>query len=484
MTAEAIKLGPFIGGINSEADLSTVANAELTDCVNFDLDIDGSLISRPPILETAGNGAWTERIVITGRAIFAGVSYLIGSNVNGTYYFNGVSWNLIVANLQSRKALQYFDRVWIIATHASPVGGGSWSPTAGWTADANMPRGESGVFHKARLFVVAGLNATSNNSRLSFTDPIISTALTWNPINIVDVSPGDGEPLVDIIVYNDNLMLFKQDSTYILAYDIMPKDAILREINSKIGASTRHCVVFYENTVFLYHEGNIYEIINYNFERVNEKVPFLYDSSAPSARVEDVFICLMGERLIVRYYNRLYVYNLKTRVWTRWESSNPILHNFGPLVEFPSNPTQSVLKKYYAGSSIGAYKNVVVIQDGHDAVAAEEIESSIKTKIYDLDDSMSFKKLMWWGADVLTTRNIESSTVSLSRTSEVSVDSTAVAVPGVLRQFVKFKKAIRFRQVYFMLSLFGNGTTTQGPPRLFSLSAIVGSKQTVGKEVN
>lgn len=483
--AETYRLGPFVGGINQGSDSSAVADQELVDCINFDLDIDGSLISRPPIVETAVDIAlWTERIVIIGRAIFAGDSYLIGSNADGTYYFDGTTWTLIRAGLQSRVALQYHDRVWVVPIPGSAVAGGSWSPSAGWTDDVNMPEGESAVFYKTRMWIVPGVSATTNPSRLRFTDPVASTTLDWDPVNLVDVSPGDGEPLVDIIVYNDNLMLLKQDSTYILAYDISPSDALLREINGQIGVSTRRCVVQYENSVFIYHEGNVYEIVNYDFQRINLKVPFVYDSAAPGTRDEEVFLSLLGDRLIVRYYNRIYVYGLKTFTWTRWESDDETLHNFGPLMDFPSNPTQSVLTKYYAGSSIHLNENVVCIQDGFDEIAAETISCSIQTKTYDLNDPQHYKKLMWWGADVLTTQDSNGSVFALDRANANEIATVAEAEVGVERQFVKFPRTLRFRQIYFVLSLSSDGTTLQGPPRLFSLSAIVASKQTVSREVN
>ena len=45
--AEALRLGPFVGGINTASDATAVADSELVDCVNFELDIDGSLVGRP-----------------------------------------------------------------------------------------------------------------------------------------------------------------------------------------------------------------------------------------------------------------------------------------------------------------------------------------------------------------------------------------------------------------------------------------------------
>lgn len=520
--SQAIRLGPFTGGINTASDPTAVADSELVDCVNFELDIDASLVSRPPIVETVNNSAaWTERIVMIGRANLAGVEYVIGSNVDGTYAFDGSTWTLIKSQLQARIALQFQDFVFIPAITGSLENGGYWDGST-FTTDVNMPRGESAVFHKARMFIAPGLSSSGTAAhQLRYTDPIsISTPvpLTWPAAGVVSVGQGDGEFLLDVVIYNDNLILFKQDSTYVLAYDTQPVDAILRKINSNIGATSRHCVAMYENSIFVFHEGNIYEIINYDFQRINFKVPFLFDGASPGTRVEQVFLCSMGDRLVVRYFNRIYVYGLKTRTWTRWESQSDVLHNFGPLVEFPSHEVLQTNRKFYAGSSISSVDRVFYIPDGFDAVTTEhetsiefDIECLILTKNYDLADSHHYKKLYWWGADVISVQTVVA--VVNPITTEVSVSwddlsgktwdeisgatwaapltavsfskETVVAdASNVGRKFIKFLKALRWRQVNYQVILKNNGTTVQGPCRMFTLTVLVSSKQTIVKQIN
>lgn len=520
--SQAVRLGPFTGGINTASDPTAVADSELVDCVNFELDIDASLVCRPPIVETVNNsGTWTERIVIIGRAILAGVEYVIGSNVDGTYAFDGTTWSTIRSGLQSRVALQFQDYVFIVAITGSAQNGGYWDGTT-FTTDTNMPRGEAAVFHKARMFIAPGLSATGAAAhQLKYTDPIsISSPVpfTWPASGVVSVGQGDGEFLIDVVIYNDNLVLFKQDSTYVLAYDIQPVDAILRKINNNIGATSRHCVTLYENSIFVYHEGNVFEIVNYDFQRINYKVPFLFDGASPSTRLEEVFLVTFGDRLILRYFNRIYVYGLKTRTWTRWESQSDVLHNFGPLVEFPSHDILQTPRKFYAGSSIGNVEKVFAIQDGFDATTTEhetgiefDIECSILTKNYDLADSHHYKKLYWWGIDIVSVRTVlgvvnpittetsvtwdELSTKTWDDISGATWNSPLLAVSfsvetevqdasNVGRKFIKLLKALRWRQVNYEVKLMSNGSTVQGPCRLFSITVVIGSKQTIVKQIN
>lgn len=515
---QPVLLGPFIGGMNTASDPSAVADQELVDCQNLELDIDGSLICRPPIVETTNNsGITTERLVMIGRAVFAGGTYVIASNDDGVFAFDGTTWSTVQLGLKSRVAIQYQDLLFIVAVNGSAQDGGYWNGAA-FTADANMPRGEAAVFFKQRMWVVPGILQTGPPAhQLRYTDPIpvgAPTPLVWTGTNLIPVGQGDGQKLIDIAVVNDNLMLFKQDSTYIFAYDILPSEGLLKQINDNIGATTWRCVVTYENSVFVYHEGTVYEIVNYAFQAVNIKVPFEFHNDVPvgTTRTEEVFICLFGDRLLVRYYNSIYVFGLRTRTWSRWKSSSPFLHNIGPLVELPQAPTQSTLVRYFAGSCIEQHENIYVMKDGHDDSIEEtdsftfDIECSILTKNFDFGESHHFKRLAWWGADILATGKIQGIATPIinsvpvtwgelttwgamltwgSPLSEVVFYVTDITdATRAQRKFVKFLKALRFRQISFYIKLLTSGNEDDGPSRIFTITAIVGSKQTVVKQVS
>src|SRR5215207_5331501 len=106
---EAIRLGPFIGGLNTASDPTAIADAELVVCTNFEHEIDGSLISRPPLREIEGSSTFTERIICLADVIFSSTHYLIGSNVNGVFYYTSGAWTLITNTFQATVAIQYTD---------------------------------------------------------------------------------------------------------------------------------------------------------------------------------------------------------------------------------------------------------------------------------------------------------------------------------------------------------------------------------------
>lgn len=525
---DIVRLGPFVGGLNTTNDPSAIADNELVALNNLELDIDASLVSRPPIHTVADlTGTWTERIVAIGVGSFSSGDYVIGSNANGIYYYFAGAWTLITSTVQAACMVQYSDVVWLIAGPTSGTPGGQWDPVGGWVAQANLPKGEAAVVFKERLFVAPGKRSTTNTSRLYFSEP--ANFLDYDSVTIgnqaynvgtdfIDVTRGDGTKLVDVIIYRGNLLLFKEDSTFILAYETNPASAVVENISTIVGASQRHCVVPFEYSVFIYHEGAVFELINYTFTKINIKTKFIYDGGTPAGttRAEDVFMSLFGERLFIRYFNNIYVYGLRTRVWSQWSSSSIYLGNIGPLVPLPSNVAQSVNIEYYAGSSITQHTKFFRIRNGFDSSTDENdgstvpITCTIVTKNYDLGASHLFKRLYWWGADVLSNNSVKGTVTPivfsfqtlwgdlknnnvlwnqlltwqnpLSSPSSVSV--VVATSSGTQRRFLRFIKGLRYRQINFRLDLTSNGTTTDGPARVYTLSVSTKTKQLVSKSVN
>lgn len=362
-----LRLGPFIGGLNTGSDPTAIADAELVQSQNLELDIDGSLVSRPPFQELDGAPSWTERGVCLCEAIFAGVHYLIVSNVNGVFAYAAGTWTTITSTFKASCAVQYADKVYLVPHPSAANPGGKWDPVGGFTAVAAIPKAGSCVIHKERLYLVPGEDATTNITRLTFTDP--GNFDVWPGSNFIDIGQGDGTYLLDLTVYQDNLLLFKSQTTHVLAYDVRPTDAVVRRISSTIGVDTQFCVANFENQVYSLYKGRVYEIINFDFHPINLKVPFVVDKGSPSPFAsENEFLGILGDRLVVRYFGRVYVYGFNTRTWSEWTSARDILKYFGPIVRI--NDANGDL--YYAGSSITAYRGLIKLLNVQDATSKEQ----------------------------------------------------------------------------------------------------------------
>jgi hypothetical protein len=519
MPTQYLRLGPFSGGLNIGSDPVLIQDNELSTCLNLELDQDGSLVSRPAI-EVAFQGATNPRILIFGSIVFSGVLYLFATMNGGTYVSanGGSSWTQLNPGGGSRecKTMEvYNNTVWLPATPLSVNGGMSWTVAGGAVAVAAMPRAEKCIVHKNRLYTCPGNTATVNASRLTFSQSADFT--TWPGANFIDVQPGDGDTLNNVVVYQDNLLLFKGESTHVLAYDLDPVDAILREINPVVGSDGSLGVVQYENTVYSMHRNKVYEITNYNFALLNLKVPLVFDNALPTgttARYENQHLSLVGERLIVRYYNRTYSFQLRTRTWGEWSKTDTTStiewHIFGPLIR-ARDLSGSGLDTYYTGYSFdvtsGGYKIITII-DGRSSAAAEGTGSHkfyciATTKDYDMADPVRYKRLFWWGVDVLTGNDILGSVLPITLINSTTWNALTTQTWNDLNTWnnptlgtlefetlvvgdtiintnkeIKLGKAMRFRKIRFSLRLETDGTPEQ-PTKIFQYTAVVAIKQLV-----
>ncbi|MET0464488.1 MAG: hypothetical protein ABW007_15085 [Chitinophagaceae bacterium] len=491
--------------MNTWSDPAALQDTELLDCVNFEVDLDGSLFSRPPIRKGSLEDWGDTNFRILTTAFFNNQNYYILSHSTGIWYYSQGGWTLITNTIQATTAVQWKEPttgascVYIPARPGEANPGGYWSPSRAWTTIPNLPKCTSILTHKDRLYC-AGMSATP--SVVQFSDPLNGSIFGANSNFNVNIS--DGEVIIDMIVFNDAITIFKNNATYVFPFDTSPTTGVIRRISGTIGVSGKDCCFIYETSLYLLHDNNIYEVMNYDFSRLNTKVPFEYDSTAPAPYATPFFISQFGDRLIARYYNRIYVFGFRTRTWTRWESA----HYFGPLWKELGLPTGIGYEKYMAPSCLTTDRYAYFIQDGYETGVSEEMTCRIATKIYDLAISAKYKRLFWWGCDINTVRNVKGTVIPITSVYRITWDQLAtykwsdlktwdyplveppsledivVVGGGSYRRFIKFLKAIRFRQVQFEVEMYSSGEPIDSPARFFNITAFIGTRETVVKKVS
>lgn len=503
MPADPIRLGPFVGGINQLSDPTALQDNELVDAVNLELDLDGSYIGRPAFYDIGEPSSGTG-LRLLGYYITDAHTRLIGANSTGIWSYESGVWTSVAgtSTVTGAAMVQYNGLAYIIADSTSAGNGGSIDDALTYTAIAAIKKGGSAVVHKERLFIVPGINKTGVDATLLYGSA--PADFTTYPVAIY-INKGDGQKLIDIVVYNDNLLLFKEDSTYVLAYDSDPADAITRKVSSTIGVASKNCVVPYENQLYVLHRNNVYEVTNYDFAKINSKVPFILDTTKPGPWILSTFLTLLGDRLLVRYHARLYIFGLKSKVWTRWDT---VARYIGPAVAVPIRNESTAIPEYILASNNSLSNDVHGFRDIVDSVNSEAISCFIKTKNYDIGVPHRYKRLLWWGADVSAVSDITGTVQPVVVSFAVTWDQLEDGYPGItwdnlytwdqplvapvvivysapaqssLRKFAKFGKSIRFRQVNFRVDFSYDGTNVTGPVRFFALTALIGSKQHVSK---
>lgn len=317
-----IQVGPFIGGLNTFSDDTSVADNELPVCENFELDLDGSLKSRPSFRDL---GVYFP-LGSTGNINVLGYYYapdgtpslLASDGLTRTYRFDGTAWVLITDTFAATAMAQFDGKAYMTAPQSSANPGGYWSPSTGFVADANMPKGDIIVAHKFRLWVAPGKNAPTDGTRLYRSDVLGSTPL-W-PVSpaFIDVGAGDGQSIVQVLVSYNTLLIFRTRSIYNFQFTTDPAQGVVSLIVPGIGLSDAKAVVPFEAYIYFMYEDRAYEFVNNRATQVNVKVPF---KAVSEAGIYAPFVVSeFNRRIIFSYYDTMYVFGLKTRTWTVWRS--------------------------------------------------------------------------------------------------------------------------------------------------------------------
>lgn len=552
-----LKVGPFSGGINRYSDPSAIADTELVECLNFDIDLDGSLKSRPPwrtLFATyfstytgtllANNTTVLGSFVVGGYRVVVGTTTFLASTSPvgygaflywvdgpnaGTYTYIDVQASNPYTSVLRYKDILYFTR--------GSGGGYKWNTiTQAGTSIPGMPGGMASIIYKERMWIIGDQSDPSKYTRMYFSD--VANPESYPSANFYDIRPGDGESLNDFIIYQDNLFLFKTSSIWVFSYDTQPSNAVLQQLHDGLGVDTQHCVTLYENSVYFLKWNQVYQIANYDFTRISTKIPFEDDRTNPTNNVADwtypSWLSLVGDRLVVRYFNRIYVYHLRLRSWTRWDSQDLAVKYMGPIVKVEEAgiiPAKVPYSIYASGCSLKFapvaiagkyYLQMLQMTDAYDATSTEisgvgltgypsvavDILLKLKSKIYDVGYSYKFKRLMHWGIDVVTGRDVTGILYPYSMAYKVTWaqlhgyqwnqlqtwgyplfvqpnTTQSISVGGsLLRRYIRFPKSLRFRLLQFEIDMETVGNTTDGPARLYTAALFVAGKQLVPKAVN
>lgn len=518
MPGEPIQIGPFVGGLNTFSDPTAIADNELAVCENFELDLDGSLVSRPPFVYRnidmpldAVNGNPT----ILGYYYGPGnVPYLIGSDGNSsTYYFNGNTWVLITNTIAATAMAQFDNKAWLLAPYGSTTPGGSWSPTLGFVAEPDMPRGDTIVAHKFRLWVAGGRDALSNATTLYFSNTLGSPTF-WptlsSTINYINVGAGDGQAIVRISVYYNSLVIFRTNSIYSYQFTSDPAGGTISLLVPNIGLTDKKSLAARENYIYFMYDEKAYEFINNRAQQINLKVPFDTGNRTGIDESQARAVSIFGNRVIFSYFDRLYVYGLRTRTWTIWKSD---VH--GPIGEIFAAVTDAEYEIAITFSSaivpggVGRKAKTLHITDSLTA-DTENFTCTVVTKNYNFQTSSVYKRLFWWGVDAIFRGEIRGKITPISFSQQVYWYQMAVATWGDLfyytwtqpfvvdlgvetirttsggqpiRKFVKFLKSLRFRQANFRVQFFTDGSFLTAPVRLFSIMTYVRNHERVSKDI-
>ena len=534
-------LQQFTGGLNNYWDQSAIADNELASIVNMEFTTNGALISRPPIYkETSGGTPVTtpvagQAIDIIGTYIKNdGTRYLVVTTTAKTWIYSvtAKTWTEIAA-FKASDCTQYLNKIVLCSTTAGQ--GGYWE-NGTFTNTPTMPALGGIELFQTRFFGYGVQGTATANiiywSNISTAGPSGESTSVWNWLTAennlmyVEIGGGDGQWITAIAQGYNDIVIFRNRSTYRYSYGDVPEEGTMQAMQQDIGAESRRSVVKFENAHFVLSGGILYKYQNWLYYPLNAaKVKFEtydYDKRFQHA------VSIVGRRCIVFHNGGVFSYNLDTETWSEWESTSRVAYFW----TVPRRSEELEESLFYGISGGTADFSLWRIEDQpYSAVGTEDMKCSIRTKIYDFQSPVEWKRLFMWTADIATAKPVKAIVypVALPETAaqlswdqiskdyedetgyktwdDLSYDTLGdiaygtwdnLAKPSggietlvdsfvsgaVLRIEAKLNQSLRFRRIYFELYLDCDGTALTSPVQVFSITPMIGSKAKISKEAN
>lgn len=519
MARDGVLINSFSGGINNVADPSLIGENEVAKATNLILSSTGKFVSRPAFDVVAAYpsevGTQTPTFLGYWRSEDA-VTYAVISFAAGTWICNlsNFAWTKIWT-AQAVDTATYLNRLYLISPTTT---GGYYSKVSGtytFTSVSAMPVGVNIHATQGRIFVVSRANGEASFVRYSnVTNPVAGTSIDEFPAgNFIGVNDGDGELLIKIVEGNNELFLFRTNSTWRLAFSAGndPSRGVLSQMSGTIGADNINSVVDAGNFIAVLHAGVLYQFAGYNFYPLNDytklrfELPSSIDTGYTFTSNITTTLSVVGKYLLVYYYGSFYCYDVDFRIWTEFLTLTRAAH----IVEAPRGtflPSNQVVTGFgvhdsiagIPGQTTGLIKFALEYPNTESSI--EAIKCLIRTKAYDIGEPSKFKRLFSWEALVVAVNNVIGSFTPIDKldaptttwnywttnsttwaslatnlTAWTILQPTATSIVSGLPtsnpvpQVIKFGGKRVFKRAYFTVEFTNDGTAATSPSRLDGL---------------
>lgn len=550
-------LQKFTGGLNNYWDSSSIKDEELSSVINFEFSTSGSLMSRPPIwvekktttpYATVVTPATDEPLDIIGTYIrLNGDRYIVGVTDDKTWIYNVVTqtWTQ-VATFRASDSTQYMNNLVLCSTTTA---GGYWDGST-FTV-TNMPY-LGGIELMQNRFFGYGVEGTATANTIFWSDITtsgpsgeITSVWDWTDSDglyyYVDIGNGDGQWITATAPGYNDLVIFRNKSTYRYSFNVDPADGTMQSMQQDIGAENKQSVVKFDNAYYVLSGGTLYKYQNWLFYPLNaQRVKFVADSTA-EYRFEHA-VSIVGRRCIVFHNGSTYALNLDTQTWSEWAVDSEV----GYFVTVPRRAEDINEELYYgisaktdqpiAGVDYPLFRtttnNSITLPSAAYGTTVENMKCFLRTKTYDFNTPVEWKRLYFWAADITTAEALKANVVPVSLEDtphtptwdeiskdydtepgfstwdDLSFEGTGDPKYGTWdlltpsdggyettldgfpvygrpqRVEAKLNQSLRFRRIYFELYLECDGSPVTSPVQVYSITPMIGVKAKVARGAN
>lgn len=480
-----IRIGPWPDGINLLDQPDKIRDTQLSSCVNYDIDNTGLLIPRRA-LRYFSQDATTQTKFLVGSVVLDGetqpkavtITYdgassflkAIGDPSSGGYVAAD-NFGTALAG-QYRSIVQYQKKFWYIPSLASSVGQSSpSSKTNTLTSVAAMPYGDYGFILKDRLFIVR-----KGTSELFFSKATDFTVWAAPDGGVIQINPGDNSPITKVVSLNNQVVIFKRDSTYILSFTNNPTgDGVVRQVSADQGAID---AITYNNEVYCYNARSVFKFVNGFFQDIGLQLNLPVNDTIDSTEVNPARINVIDKILLFGKTpsGKVYAMNLDTGAWTTYEFPGDLSISTGSIFS-----RSAVGTTHFFGDGTGMLGYMVARNmdnrrtDTNSAGTVLAPTYSFVTKSFDFDDSETWKRLYSWHLDATH----KSSPYGEGR---LWVNDTRFPVSTDVVDLIGGTESTRFRRIrmeYKAFGFSGAGLTFKTAPEIKGIRAVIGAKAPV-----
>lgn len=318
-------------GVNLTDPRHVIDDREFESITNLIINDAGDLIRRKPMryfhLSEDGTGSTLVLGIFFNRVVYA-----TGDNVYLSPFDTDLSDTytlLATSGEDSNNAILYNKVLYIWSNGSSPaltaITVSDWTadvPTFGAGTITGSPPTDivKSVIFKDRCFAIKDPGEKSSRVNYSaVTDPG-----NWSGGGFLDVSPGDGDFITDILPFGERLFIFKRDSTWTLTVAGDPNAWILKQFDRSVGAATPYSTLEYRGLLYclsargMYRsDGVVFDYIGYPIQDryLDNPIPvdtgFAYVHTQFITMVDDYILIISGNANIGNWF-----FNPVQNAWT------------------------------------------------------------------------------------------------------------------------------------------------------------------------
>ncbi len=434
MRSSPVVLEKFGGMRYQSAFDEAIEDNDLLDALNVIVDEEGVIKRRQGFDQVQSVSGVTTFATILGRHETSTLSHMYVQSAGGVSLINQVGSTTVwtESGLVNAKAMaQYAGNAFIFSYQTQQMM--KVDSLGNRTTNFANVQASGVVAHKARLFTWNIFTGTIDQLRYSqlYTDPTnpnFSGAGAWPAANTLDVASGDGEPITAVVEYNDNLIIFKKTSTWLLFTDGSPLTAWkLQKIHDSIGCVAQFSPKVIGSLLYFVSTDGVYRTDGTTFEEISRPIAQVWRGFAhnnASVTYERYGIEWNGLYIVSmdRSDNEWGVFNTKNDTWTRWDTPQ----NFSMAIAFPEQPLRPLRAMKYGNVSAELHE----VNDGsgyqdNEGGAITSYDSVAVFKRFDFGQPDQWKNIP--SINVAITRKFESAETTALVEAEIEIDARNAA---------------------------------------------------------